>query len=245
MRGSFKEMAAILRLLEGRAIPTTWLTVSTRSGPELLNKAGQRGGWFAGYGTATADGVLALRASGVPDGDHRIARGIAWLDTTSPVRPGCRDRRERGSAGVMGSRTALLLRRRDRARATSAARSTARAGGRRRLSQRQRPRQGGRSADTASRPAAVRATPLNRFSVARSVRLQPDRRRSRRAVLVRLKPDTTRELGKRSGSCCETHGENPLDPAGGLRRESGARTSVFSLCASFSRRSLCQGCGLP
>ncbi len=45
-----------------------------------LNKAGQSGEGFVGYGTATADGVLALRASGVPDSDDRIARGIAWLD---------------------------------------------------------------------------------------------------------------------------------------------------------------------
>ena len=45
-----------------------------------LNKAGQSGEGFVSYGTATADGVLALRASGVPDSDDRIARGIAWLD---------------------------------------------------------------------------------------------------------------------------------------------------------------------
>jgi hypothetical protein len=32
------------------------------------------------YGTTTADGVLALRASGLPDSDNRIARAIAWLD---------------------------------------------------------------------------------------------------------------------------------------------------------------------
>jgi hypothetical protein len=45
-----------------------------------LNKAGQRADRFVSYGTATADGVLALKASGVPDSDDRIARGIAWLD---------------------------------------------------------------------------------------------------------------------------------------------------------------------
>ena len=45
-----------------------------------LNKAGQRADRFVSYGTATADGVLALRASGVPESDDRIARGIAWLD---------------------------------------------------------------------------------------------------------------------------------------------------------------------
>ena len=45
-----------------------------------LNKAGGRAEGFVSYGTTTADGVLALRASGVPDSDDRIARGIAWLD---------------------------------------------------------------------------------------------------------------------------------------------------------------------
>ena len=45
-----------------------------------LNKAGQSAEGFVSYGTTTADGVLALRASGVPDSDDRIARGIAWLD---------------------------------------------------------------------------------------------------------------------------------------------------------------------
>jgi squalene-hopene/tetraprenyl-beta-curcumene cyclase len=46
-----------------------------------LNKAGQRAEGFVSYGTTTADGVLALRASGVPDDDDRMARAIAWLDT--------------------------------------------------------------------------------------------------------------------------------------------------------------------
>jgi squalene-hopene/tetraprenyl-beta-curcumene cyclase len=45
-----------------------------------LNKAGRSAEGFVSYGTTTADGVLALRASGVPDSDARIARGIAWLD---------------------------------------------------------------------------------------------------------------------------------------------------------------------
>jgi hypothetical protein len=45
-----------------------------------LNKAGRSAGGFVSYGTTTADGVLALRASGVPDRDDRIAKGIAWLD---------------------------------------------------------------------------------------------------------------------------------------------------------------------
>jgi len=47
--------------------------------PEL-NKAGRSAEGFVSYGTTTADGVLALRASGVPDSDDRIARAIAWLD---------------------------------------------------------------------------------------------------------------------------------------------------------------------
>jgi hypothetical protein len=45
-----------------------------------LNKAGQSADGFVSYGTTTADGVLALRACGLPDSDDRIARGIAWLD---------------------------------------------------------------------------------------------------------------------------------------------------------------------
>ncbi len=47
--------------------------------PEI-NKAGPRGGGgFASYGTATADGVLALRAVGIPDADPRVAKAIQWL----------------------------------------------------------------------------------------------------------------------------------------------------------------------
>ena len=45
-----------------------------------LNKASQSAEGFGSYGTTTADGVLALRASGVPDSDDRMARAIAWLD---------------------------------------------------------------------------------------------------------------------------------------------------------------------
>jgi len=47
--------------------------------PEI-NKAGAgSGGGFASYGTATADGVLALRAAGIPDEDPRVAKAIRWL----------------------------------------------------------------------------------------------------------------------------------------------------------------------
>jgi squalene-hopene/tetraprenyl-beta-curcumene cyclase len=46
--------------------------------PEI-NKGGEAGGGFASYGTATADGLLALRAAGVPDGDMRVARAVQWL----------------------------------------------------------------------------------------------------------------------------------------------------------------------
>lgn len=46
--------------------------------PEI-NKAGENGGRFASYGTATADGVLALRAAGVHNEDPRIASAITWL----------------------------------------------------------------------------------------------------------------------------------------------------------------------
>ena len=46
--------------------------------PEI-NKAGESSGRFASYGTATADGILALRAAGVADEDSRIANAITWL----------------------------------------------------------------------------------------------------------------------------------------------------------------------
>ena len=45
-----------------------------------LNKAGQSADGFVSYGTTTADGVLALRASGLSDSDDRIASAIEWLD---------------------------------------------------------------------------------------------------------------------------------------------------------------------
>jgi len=44
-----------------------------------INKAGERDGGFASYGTATADGVLALRAAGIAETDDRVARGVNWL----------------------------------------------------------------------------------------------------------------------------------------------------------------------
>ncbi|HET9219573.1 MAG TPA: prenyltransferase/squalene oxidase repeat-containing protein [Terriglobia bacterium] len=44
-----------------------------------INKAGEVDGGFKSYGTATADGILALRAAGVPDTDSRIARAVKWL----------------------------------------------------------------------------------------------------------------------------------------------------------------------
>jgi prenyltransferase beta subunit len=46
--------------------------------PEI-NKAGASGGHFVSYGTATADGILALRAAGISDEDPRIAKAISWL----------------------------------------------------------------------------------------------------------------------------------------------------------------------
>ena len=47
--------------------------------PEI-NKAGtSNDGRFASYGTATADGVLALQAIGLPTTDPRIAKALKWL----------------------------------------------------------------------------------------------------------------------------------------------------------------------
>ncbi|MEP7273397.1 MAG: prenyltransferase/squalene oxidase repeat-containing protein [Acidobacteriota bacterium] len=43
------------------------------------NKAGEAKDGFASYGTTTADGLLALRAAGIPDTDERIASGVRWL----------------------------------------------------------------------------------------------------------------------------------------------------------------------
>lgn len=44
-----------------------------------VNKAGENNGQFISYGTATADGLLALRAAGLPDSDSRAAGAIRWL----------------------------------------------------------------------------------------------------------------------------------------------------------------------
>ena len=43
------------------------------------NKAGEAGGRGASYGTATADGVLALLAAGVPGTDPRVVTAREWL----------------------------------------------------------------------------------------------------------------------------------------------------------------------
>ncbi len=44
-----------------------------------INKAGEADGRFLSYGSTTADGVLALRAAGVAEGDPRITRAKQWL----------------------------------------------------------------------------------------------------------------------------------------------------------------------
>jgi len=44
-----------------------------------INKAGESQSGFASYGTATADGLLALRAAGVSAADERITKAIEWL----------------------------------------------------------------------------------------------------------------------------------------------------------------------
>jgi len=46
--------------------------------PEI-NKAGETNGVFKSYGTATADGLLSLRAAGVPEQDSRIVKAVEWL----------------------------------------------------------------------------------------------------------------------------------------------------------------------
>ena len=43
------------------------------------NKAGHDGRGFRRYGTATADGILALRATGAPSTDRRVTRAREWL----------------------------------------------------------------------------------------------------------------------------------------------------------------------
>src|SRR6185503_19237934 len=66
--------------------------------PEI-NKAGaSSGGHFASYGTATADGVLALRAVGIPDEDARSTQALKWLrDHHRPDRaPGFEQKAEQG-----------------------------------------------------------------------------------------------------------------------------------------------------
>jgi len=85
--------------------------------PEI-NKAGEANGSFVSYGTATADGLLALRAAGIPDHDSRTVKAIAWLrDHHQPERAPGFDGTARESwgsglrfyyAGVI-SRTALGL----------------------------------------------------------------------------------------------------------------------------------------
>jgi len=48
---------------------------------DAANKAGRdEHGRFRSYATATADGVLAMRALGVGDDDPRLARAVQWLD---------------------------------------------------------------------------------------------------------------------------------------------------------------------
>jgi squalene-hopene/tetraprenyl-beta-curcumene cyclase len=44
-----------------------------------INKAGREDGRFRSYGTATADGILALRAAGVRNNDPRVQRAMNWL----------------------------------------------------------------------------------------------------------------------------------------------------------------------
>lgn len=47
---------------------------------DAANKAGREtGGGFRAYATATADGVLALRALGLRDDEPRLARALGWL----------------------------------------------------------------------------------------------------------------------------------------------------------------------
>jgi len=43
------------------------------------NKAGDVNGKYRSYGTTTCDGVIAMRAAGVPPNDPRILRALAWL----------------------------------------------------------------------------------------------------------------------------------------------------------------------
>jgi hypothetical protein len=43
------------------------------------NKAGDVSGKYRSYGTTTCDGVIAMRAAGVPANDPRTVRALAWL----------------------------------------------------------------------------------------------------------------------------------------------------------------------
>jgi len=43
------------------------------------NKAGEAAGHYRSYGTTTCDGIIALRAAGVPNSDARIVRAKAWV----------------------------------------------------------------------------------------------------------------------------------------------------------------------
>lgn len=70
------------------------------------NKAGEKDGRFCSYGTATADGILALRAAGVPQTDDRIASALDWLQSRHMVGqvPGFDDageERKKWSEGLM------------------------------------------------------------------------------------------------------------------------------------------------
>jgi hypothetical protein len=44
-----------------------------------LNKAGADDGGLRSYGTTTADGLLALRAAGLPDSHPRVSAAVRWL----------------------------------------------------------------------------------------------------------------------------------------------------------------------
>jgi hypothetical protein len=46
-----------------------------------INKAGEKNGQIASYGSPTADGLLALRATGLNESDDRVAKAIGWLRT--------------------------------------------------------------------------------------------------------------------------------------------------------------------
>jgi hypothetical protein len=66
------------------------------------NKAGETDGRGLSYGTATADGLLALRAAGIPDSDTRNSQAIEWLkEHHRPDRaPGFEAARESWGSGL-------------------------------------------------------------------------------------------------------------------------------------------------